>query len=346
MAWLVSIVEREDPEDRPAAAAVEARKARLLSLWCRYVRPVTGRGGGDFEDFYEQAVRLEAAVDTFGADNVWLRLSSDLETAVNAGTGERRPAAELDHLPRYGTQPSRRHEDVDMEQARLAANYYRYGAFLARAGRRVEVCGFLPDDPSAKDLGDVLAGFAADGIRRAFLKTTRVKYAAFPVDLPEGYAREDAGQSVYSELDFGAMSLEGGVENMIAQEFVTMGYEYRVFVVGQTVVTAAGCVEEFTPLDNGGYRFDNKLRRNRQEKTAVEVEPALAGVLTGFARNAVDALAVEVPALTDYVIDVALGADGQPLIVELNSLLNSGLYASQPARVTEAMAAMEREQVR
>ncbi|ACL41946.1 hypothetical protein Achl_3995 (plasmid) [Pseudarthrobacter chlorophenolicus A6] len=345
MSWLVSIVDRADPESRPAPAAVEARKTQLLSLWSRYVRPVTGCGDGDFEDFYEQAVRLEAALGSFGADNVWLQLSSNRETAVNAGTGERRRASDLDHLPLYGTQPSRRHEDVDMEQARLAASYYRYGAFLARAGRRVEVCGFLPDDPSARDLGDVLAGFAADGIRRAFLKTTRVKYAAFPVDLPEGFAREDAGQVVYGELDFGAMSLEGGTENIIAQEFVPMHYEYRVFVVGQTAVTAAGCIEEFTPLDNNGYRFDNKLRRNRQDKSAVEVEPAVAGILTGFARNAVDALAVEVPGLTDYVIDVALDAEGKPLIVELNSLLNSGLYASQPVRVTEAMAGRERELV-
>jgi hypothetical protein len=71
----------------------------------------------------------------------------------------------------------------------------------------------------------------------------------------------------------------------------------------------------------------------------VEAESAIAALLTGFARSAIDALAYEVPDLTDYVIDVALGPDGKPLIVELNSLLNSGLYASQPLRVTEAMIA-------
>nr|WP_254788555.1 hypothetical protein [Arthrobacter sp. ok909] len=48
---------------------------------------------------------------------------------------------------------------------------------------------------------------------------------------------------------------------------------------------------------------------------------------------------MEVPELTDYVIDVALNADGEPLIVELNSLLNSGLYASRPELVTEAKLA-------
>lgn len=342
MPWIVSLVDRADPEHRPASPAVQARKDELLALWSRHVRPVTGHGDGDFEDFYEQAARLQAALNAFGADNVWLHLSSDRDTAVNAGTGERRPAVVLGHLPRYGAQPSQRHQDVDMDQARLAADYYRYDAFLARAGRRVQLCGFMPDDPAAVDLRDVLAGFAADGIRRAFLKTTQIKYAAFPLDLPEGFARGDVGRAVYDVLDYGAMNLEGRSENLIAQEFVPMEYEYRVFVVGQTVVTAAGCIEEFTPLDNNGYRFDNQLRRNRQEKTPVEVEPAIAGVLTGFARDAVDALALEVPALTDYVIDVAMGPDGQPLIVELNGLLNSGLYASQPELVAAAMAAGEK----
>jgi hypothetical protein len=135
------------------------------------------------------------------------------------------------------------------------------------------------------------------------------------------------------------MGLEGSRESLIAQVFVPMEYEYRVFVVGKKVVTAAGCVEEFTPLDNNGFPFDHQLRRHRQAKSAVELAPEVAGILTGFARHAVDALAYEVPDLTDYVIDVALGPDGNPLIVELNSLLNAGLYASQPQRVTEAMVA-------
>jgi hypothetical protein len=342
MPWIVSIVDSADPVHRPAPPAVQARKDELLTLWSRYVRPVTGNGDGDFEDFYEQAARLQAALDAFGADNVWLHLSSDREAALNAGTGERRPAVVLGHLPRYGTQPSKRHQDVDMDQARMAADYYRYEAFLTRAGRRVQLCGFMPDDPSAVDLRDVLAGFASDGIRRAFVKTTQIKYAAFPLDMPEGFARGDVGRAVYDVLDYGAMNLEGRSENLIAQEFVPMEYEYRVFVVGQTVATAAGCIEEFTPLDNSGYRFDSQLRRNRQERTPVEVDPVIVGILTHFARKAVHALAMEVPDLTDYVIDVALSPDGQPLIVELNSLLNSGLYASQPGLVTAAMAAGDR----
>lgn len=337
MPWLVSIVHYPAPVRRSARPDVQARKDELLRLWFKHIEPVQEGGEGDYEDFYEQAARLEAALQAFGPENVWLHLSSDRATAVNAGTGERRPATELDHLDRYGVQASKRHQDVDMEQARLAGAYYLYQAFLDRAGRRIELCGLRAPTPS-KDLGDVLAGYAAEGSTRAFVKTTQIKYAAFPVQLHPGYKPEEAAGAVFDALDYGAMSLEYGRDNLIAQEFVPMEYEYRCFVVGNNIVTAAGCIEEFTPLDNQGYRFDNQLRRNRQERTPVKPEPAIAGFLTSFAREAVDALALEVPALTDYVIDVALGLGGKPLIVELNSLLNAGLYASQPELVTRAMA--------
>lgn len=346
MPWLVNLVDREDPEHRTASPAVEAQKEQLLALWSKHVTPVTGHAEGDFEDFYEQAVRLDAALEAFGPDEIWLTVSQHRDgEARNLGTGEYRPVSELEHLPRYGAQASRRHQSVDQPQALLADAYFNYEAFLSRADRRIVLCGYAPTDTEATDLGDVLTGFAADGIRQAFLKVNLNKYAAFPVDLPEGFVPSDAGAALFRVLDYGALYVEGGSTNIQAQEYVTMEYEYRVFVVDNRAVTAAGCIEEFTPLDNG-YRFDNKLRRNRAEASAVVEEPAIAGILVGFARNAIDVLALEVPELTDYVIDVALGADGEPLVIELNPLLNSGLYASQPARVTEAMAAREAAVVR
>jgi hypothetical protein len=345
MPWLVNIVADPTPAPREDPPALEARKDQLLSLWSRYVPAQENDGEGDYEHFYEQAVRLEAALESFGAENTWLVISTDPGTAVNAGTDEDRPAAELQHLPRYGVQPSKRHQDVDMEQARLAGDYYLYEAFLSRAGRRLAVCGFNLEGRGA-ELGDVLAGWAAEGASRAFLKSVSIKQFAFPVELPGDFRPEDGGTLVYDALDYGAMYLEGAPESIIAQEFVAMEYEYRVFVVGNTVVTAAGCIEEFTPLDNRGDAFDDQLRRLRQAKTPVVSQPPMAAFLLEFARDAVAALAREVPGLTDYVIDVALGPGGAPLIVELNSLLNAGLYASQPTRVTEAMAAMERDLVR
>jgi hypothetical protein len=225
-----------------------------------------------------------------------------------------------------------------MEQARLASAYYRYEAFRSRAGRRLAVCGFGLEGRGT-ELGDVLAGWSDEGVRKVFLKSVEAKQFAFGTDLPESFHAEQAGSLIYQELDCNALWLDGLPEAIIAQEFVAMEYEYRVFVVGNTVVAAAGCIEEFTPLDNQGDAFDTQLRRHRQAKTPVEPAPEIVGLLTAFARDAVDALAREVPELTDYVIDVALGPGGEPLIVELNSLLNAGLYASRPELVTRALVA-------
>jgi hypothetical protein len=339
MPWLVNIRHHEAPSSRAATPAVREHEERLLALWRQHIGPAAESEAGDYEDFYEQAARLDAALEAFSPENIWLTVSQHQEgEARNLGSGETRRIAALEHLPRYGVQASMRHQEVDQIQAHLAANYYTYEAFRSRAGRRMVICGYAPEKEGALDLGEVLAGFAADGVRKAFLKVNLNKYAAFPVDLPAGFAPEDAGTALYRELDYGAMYLEGGSANFQAQEFVTMEYEYRVFVVGNCAVGAAGCIEEFTPLDNNGYAFDNQLRRNRQERTPVEAQPSIAGMLKGFARNAIDALALEVPELTDYVIDVALGPGLKPLIVELNPLLNAGLYASQPVLVTKAIA--------
>lgn len=336
MPWLVSIVARPIAAPRPASRLARERFDELLALWKTHIPAIDGDGEGDYEEFVEQVFRLEAALDSFGARNTWLVISLDTGTAVNAGTGETRPAADLQHLPRYGVQPNRRHQEIDMEQARLASAYYRYEAFRSRAGRRVAVCGFGLEGAGA-ELGDVLAAWSGDGVRKVFLKSVEAKQFVFGADLPAGFHAEQAGSLMYRELDCNAMWLDGRPESIIAQEFVAMEYEYRVFVVGNTVTTAAGCIEEFTPLDNQGYPFDHQLRRHRQEQTPVDAEPSIAGVLVNFARNAVDALTLEVPGLTDYVIDVALGPDGNPLIVELNSLLNSGLYASRPGLVSRAL---------
>lgn len=336
MPWLVSIVARPIAAPRPASRRTRERFDELLALWKNHIPATDGDGEGDYEDFVEQAFRLEAALDAFGADNVWLVTSLNTKTAVNACTGEARPVADLQHLPRYGVQPNRYHQEIDMEQAHLAGAYYRYEAFRSRAGRRLAVCGFGLEGRGT-ELGEVLAGWSAEGVRKVFAKSVEAKLFAFGTDLPEGFRAEQAGSLMYQELDCGAMWLDGLPEAIIAQEFVTMEYEYRVFVVDNAVTTAAGCIEEFTPLDNQGDRFDNQLRRNRAARTPVAAQPPMAAFLLDFARDAVDALTLEVPELTDYVIDVALGPDGAPLIVELNSLLNSGLYASRPGLVSRAL---------
>ncbi|RAZ30565.1 hypothetical protein [Microbacterium sp. SMR1] len=96
------------------------------------------------------------------------------------------------------------------------------------------------------------------------------------------------------------------------------------------VVTAAGCVEEFTPLDAIPEQpFDTRVRRDRGHLggTASQVidEPEVVGRLLELGRRAAEEHGGTV------MIDVALDANRQrPVVVELDGLPNSGLYATDP----------------
>lgn len=96
MLWLVNIVDREATVRRAAAPAVQARKEELLALWREHVGPVAEGGEGDYEDFWEQAYRLEAAVLGLGPENIWLTVSSRVKLPCRNNVQRKvRRAAEL-----------------------------------------------------------------------------------------------------------------------------------------------------------------------------------------------------------------------------------------------------------
>lgn len=62
--------------------------------------------------------------------------------------------------------------------------------------------------------------------------------------------------------------------------------------------------------------------------------------LLDFATFTVENLADEVPEMHTYVLDVASGPGPKraQLVVEINGMLDAGLYASDPLQVTRALA--------
>ena len=114
-----------------------------------------------------------------------------------------------------------------------------------------------------------------------------------------------------------------------------MEYEYRFFVVNGEVVTGAGCVEEFTPLNNRA-QFDDRMRQVRSEGGPVTSQPEILERYLSFAKQAASEFSAE-GLLNTYSLDLATGSDGQTLIIELNGLPNSGLYASDPHYVTRSL---------
>ena len=230
---------------------------------------------------------------------------------------------------------------------RAANAYARYNAFASRAGRRVALCdlagaGQAGDLVQAGDPGELsgtLAAWAAKGPVDALVKIVcRTKYAApAPVRLPRGAGLDQAQRAVMDALGYALAHLEGERGAVLLQDRVEMQDEYRVFVVDGVPVTGAGCIEAFTPCDRlPGTIFDPRVEGVRGSGQVREDHTRIAGY-RAFAAEAAAALAAEAPDLRDFTLDLATGPDGQPLIVELNPTVTSGLYASRIDRLVQAI---------
>jgi hypothetical protein len=325
--WLVSIHPYPCPPTTPDLdPSAAAHLASLLELWRAHVGPVKYEPSGDWEDFVEQAVRLEAAVSAFGLARIWLTL--DGHSSRHLSSMELQPITELAELPKWGAQstvPALRHVLIDPDPA---SHYFRLATFTRHAGRELHLVSSKTLIPAAVDM-------VARGSRRLFAKVTETKYGVYDIPItdptPLGVARALSN----SELGWAMVHLEDRPDAFLLQQHVPMCYEYRLFVVGHHLVTGAGCVERHTPLENTGV-FDNKVEQVRGSGHTVR-DPGTVDKLVAFAAAVVTELRDEAPQMRDYTLDVAIGSDGQPLVIELNSLLNSGLYASDTALVTAAL---------
>ena len=140
-------------------------------------------------------------------------------------------------------------------------------------------------------------------------------------------------------MGWAIVRLDEAPNSVVAQDLIDLQWEYRLFVVDGEVVSGAGCVEEFTPLDRTpGRPFDTLVRQYRGHHSpegkspAVSNQPWIVAELVSFGRTVAREHGGTV------VIDVAIdAATGQPVVVELNTLPNSGLYASDPWAVARAL---------
>nr|WP_276312784.1 ATP-grasp domain-containing protein [Bifidobacterium felsineum] len=132
----------------------------------------------------------------------------------------------------------------------------------------------------------------------------------------------------------GAFGLEGEPDAILVQRKVRMRYEYRVHMVAGRAVCGAGCIERFTPLDNHGERFDPRMEETRGNGR-IESHPFIAQLYADHAEQVHKAIAGHVTG--HYTIDLYLGDDGRPHVLELNDGANSGLYALHMDPLLEAI---------
>lgn len=303
-----------------------AKQARARSILADVDAAFPGMVGkvdpsADVEDFWEDAARISAA---------W-RATGGRLVLKEAGTS--RCAWSNDKMLRRIGPVARSEEGGDHGTDDLAGH-----ALVAHhGGRGMFVGGVATDDP-ARDVAIWLAARHRDhGIRRGVVKTVARKNGIWSIELdrdPEVITRRLA-----EVMDWTFVRLEGLPGALLAQDELELTWELRLFVVDGRVVSAAGCIEEFTPLDHDRATglIDTRVRRIRGHleqglPSPVEDRPDIVHRLVSFGRR------VALEHGGTVCIDVAIdAATDTPVVIELNHLPNSGLYASDPWAVTAAI---------
>lgn len=287
----------------------------------------------DFETGIEEILRTHAALKACDPQLTWFHLLDPKST-----TTVPEPLADQGTLSGphrvYGPSQSsmgRRGHRVDEDEL----DYWTLEAFRSRAGRAMVLAGFDPDDGSADVVATVSSLFGSTSPKRPFfIKPTSIK--SYPAE-KAWIDRFDMLQTSTGAWDWASVSLEGRAGTALVQESVPMQYEYRFFIVGAELVAGAGCLGELNPLHNQTRtRFDPRMRKLRGPITRPAARTALLETYLSFAAEAAADIAAERPQLDYYTLDVALGQNDQPLIIELNPAGAAGFYAADPYAVAEA----------
>lgn len=204
-----------------------------------------------------------------------------------------------------------------------ASDYVSSPVFQRHCGRRV-----INAPAVEEELESVLATIVGDRPSAdVFVKTIRKQRS--------GVVRLEGGRPLWAQFyensswEPTAWSIErfrGNRQFLLVQDVINCTYEYRFFVVGGQLVTGAGCVEKFTPLDND-ETFDAKMEpvRNRSD---VGSYPDIRDQHLELARRYVAEFSQAHGADLDYCLDICLNDAGQSIVIEMNPPINCGRYAS------------------
>lgn len=276
----------------------------------------------DVEDFWEDACRVSA---------VWRATGGNVVRKAPGASDEPWSADEL--ARRLG--PVARDEEGGHHAADKQITHPLVRQFGGRGMKLGSLGGHL-----LKDVARWLAIRHADhGVERGVVKAAGRKNGIWSVELDSD--PEVVRRRLVEEMGWTYIRLEGLENGVLAQDELEVEYELRLFVVDGVIVSAAGCVEEFTPLDRiPGKEFDTRVRRIRGHldqgmPSEVEDRPDVVERLLEFGH--VVAASHGGTVVIDVAIDAGAGADGTPVVIELNELPNSGLYASDPWLVAEAL---------
>lgn len=281
----------------------------------------------DYEDFWEDAVRISAAYKACSDAGIPARISTNFDDLAEA------------------TKQNRRLGPIAVTEQTLGSHardtQLSSPAFLQHAGRTITPVTLNFEKQTTNtdeaDLIETLLTAASHGVERMVLKRTSLKAGVYLIELSPHLDRQELTDKLFNLLGWAAVHTEGRPGQFVLQEYVPMAWEMRHFIVDGDLVTSAGCIEEFTPLnavvasDDGQptvTKHSDLLREHRGTLGQLEPSPVIQRPLRAQIMRKFAAQVGREHGGT-IVIDTAINADtGQPLVVEFNDLPNSGLYAS------------------
>jgi hypothetical protein len=314
----------------------------------------------DYEDWMEPACMLFEAIET-GLEVLILPRRSLREAVMN-------PIARIDGRPCRDMLIGRQVETDPMEMQYfdlgwpsandyLPNHYAELETFQANAGRRLRLAD-MPGDSSyaggrtpvfgkglnATALGDAMAAFAPGSIIIKQVYPGK-SMPLVSYDLEPDFKASEGEPLFFDKMGFHFARFEGDPAALLVQEKITMTHETRFFVIDGKVVTGAACIENHTPqqrtqpedvlppvweIERSSGLMDERPYMERK-RTAV--------TLWNFAWDIATKIAKEAPELDAYALDLALDANGEPLIIEMNPAASSGIYANNAELLFEAIHA-------
>lgn len=284
---------------------------------------------GDFEDFWEATARAAAAVraaQCVGAD-FEPRAAMHQDGWTEPDLGER--------LGPVARGEEARHARDLLTSPPLVKSFG--GRWMSFAGYTDEPGEFEPEH----DVVELVLARALAGVSRLVVKFTARKTGVFTLFLSPDMTRDDIRDALIAgDRGWHLIRLAGVRDSLLIQDWIPMWFEYRLFIVDGALVSGAGCVEEFTPYHraNPQVRFDDRVRASRgngiaaRESTRVVSMPDLVDRYMRVGHQLAKLHAGTV------VVDLAQTTHDQIVIVEMNSLPNAGLYASNTDAVYAAWA--------
>lgn len=278
----------------------------------------------DYEDWVEDAIQLKEAVAIANKTDNSIHIYSktgiiDLEVEFNKEDeyiliGQVATVVQQNGYYRDNILDRLKCRSPKAEEIRLSGNYQNNQNFLNHINREFELV-----DMEYKEFNKKFKEMHERGHEKLYLKISIQKY------LNKIIEADEKGFHVPDNLELALCHLEGMKNGLMVQEYIPMMYEYRIVVVGRNPVAGAGCIEEFTPMQNNGERFNYLVRKERNSSDEIENRNDIVNSYIEFAKKYAEKDPYE-----NYILDLCMVKKNNELeieVVEINPFLNYGMYA-------------------